>query len=360
MSKSIEDQFYEAFSQPADPLVGHEPTWELLYRWPSEPKNDVLTVTAPFYGDVVNEETGKVNNTNQVDIAYTTWGDKGIPVIMLHGVPTNRRQYYPMQKRLARFCRTLSFDMLGMGESSKIRNYGFTENDGSQEAWSWLYDLTYIAELIKTVFPREKVVFVADDWGGGILAHAIERLQDLLLGAVFIDPVAFDGYPVSEIQAFGRGSMLPDEKIAELFGGADQTMVQIFKTMVYDQNTYNQYNLRDYKFPYIDTDYERSEFRDGEDATSMTLRLKLDAMKNLMDRASILSSALLLPYSKIMNPKGVQYNTVEIPILVLWGEDDNMMPATQLYRYMWAMPEARVSVKYIPRVVILRPRINRI
>ena len=108
IENSLEVAFYEAFSQPADPLAGHEPTWELLYRWPAEPVNGSITVTAPFVGDVMDETTSEVVRTNQVNIAYTLWGDKGLPVIMLHGVPTNRRQYYPMQKRLSRFCRTLS------------------------------------------------------------------------------------------------------------------------------------------------------------------------------------------------------------------------------------------------------------
>ncbi len=64
-----------------------------------------------------------------------------------------------------------------------------------------------------------------------------------------LDPIAFDGYPVNEIQAIGRASMIPDTPEADAmsagaFGAFDQTLVQIYKTMVYDPNVYNQYNLR--------------------------------------------------------------------------------------------------------------------
>jgi len=83
-----------------------------------------------------------------------------------------------------------------------------------------------------------------NDWGGGILSHYASRYDDSrLLGIIYVDPIAFDGYPVNEIQAIGRAADLPDDKFEMLMGSADQNFTQILKTMVHDPSKFNQYNL---------------------------------------------------------------------------------------------------------------------
>ena len=39
----------------------------------------------------------KKNGKYFVDIAFTAMGDVGPLILFLHGVPTNRRQYYPLK-----------------------------------------------------------------------------------------------------------------------------------------------------------------------------------------------------------------------------------------------------------------------
>jgi pimeloyl-ACP methyl ester carboxylesterase len=73
-----------------------------------------------------------------------------------------------------------------------------------------------------------------------------------------------------------------------------------------------------------------------------------DAIRVLTDRAAILAPSLLLPYNKDKNPKGVKYLEITKPVLVMWGEKDNMMPPNQAYRFMWAIPQSRVSISRIP------------
>jgi pimeloyl-ACP methyl ester carboxylesterase len=313
-------------------------------------------------------EDGQYKITNEFKIAYTVWGDRGPIVLFLHGVPTNRRQWWPIQKRVAPFARTVSIDMLGMGESDKPRDYGINRDGSKQypddlnDPWDWINDVEYVDQLMNTLFPGEKFTFVADDWGSGINSHYAAIFDSNRLdGFVQLDPIAFDGYPVAEIQAIGRASQIPvefrhgmdDGEFKEAMGAFDQTVVQIFKTMVYDPNVYNQYNLRDLKFPYADVDYERNRINqqtgEREYATSLTLGLNFEAIRVLADRAAILSPALLLPYDEAQNPKGVNYERISVPSLILWGEYDNMMPTNQIYRFKLAMPNSRVHIHKIPR-----------
>jgi pimeloyl-ACP methyl ester carboxylesterase len=342
---------YEAFSHAPDADVGTEVRWG-IYRSIPKPTHNKITVQTPFSG--FKNSQGSQTKTNEFNIAYTQWGDKGPLVLLLHGVPTNRRQWRPVQERLAPFCRTIAIDMLGMGESDKPLQYGVGEDanavakklfdrdhlpGGEWKPWDWIFDVVYVEQLMQMLYGDEKFVFVADDWGSGINSHyAAQFGSQRLLAHIQLDPIAFDGYPVSEIQAIGRTSAIKDEaQFRAAMGAIDQTMVQIFKTMVHHPDkVYNQYSLRSIKFPYIDTDYERSAYRDGEDADSMTLRLHWDAIRVLADRAAVLAPALLLPFNGEKNPRGVEYWNIDVPTAVLWGQYDNMMPEHQRHRFIWA------------------------
>nr|QBK92155.1 MAG: haloalkane dehalogenase [Pithovirus LCPAC304] len=344
---------YEAFSHSPDPDVGTEPR-RSIYRNVGKPQHGKALVKTPFSGIV--EENGEKILTDEMLIALTQWGDKGPIVLFLHGVPTNRRQWRPVQERLAPFCRTIAIDMLGMGESDKPLQYGKDQDvaavartlrlpkakpNNPYKPWDWIFDTGYINQLMLEFYGKEKFIFVADDWGGGINSHFTARYgSKRLLAHVQLDPIAFDGYPVSEIQAIGRASAIEDEATFQMAMGAlDQTMVQIFKTMVHKpDNVYNQYSLRSIKFPYIDVDYERPG------ASSMTMGLHWDAIRVLTDRSAILAPDLLLPYDAKKNPKGVKYDKIDVPTAVLWGDKDNMMPPLQRLRYIYAHSHPKAKV----------------
>jgi pimeloyl-ACP methyl ester carboxylesterase len=271
-------------------------------------------------------------------------------------VPTNRKQWEEVQGQVSRFCKTISIDMLGMGESSKPRLYGRRHSQAANDRWCWENDVDYIEKLMQQEYPGRKFVFIADDWGSGIASHYAARHNDRLDALIQVDPVSFDGYPVNEIQAIGRASEIPntpegDSQFAMLFAAFDQTLVQILKSMVYDPAKYNQYNLRYLTFPYVDVDYERNGGGDGikDVAKSTTMRLKMHNLRVLSDRAAILSPALLLPHHPQHNPMGVNYQSITIPTLIMWGEYDNMMPAAQTQRFANVLGTDDVQITYIPR-----------
>ncbi|MBI4513696.1 MAG: alpha/beta hydrolase [Gemmatimonadetes bacterium] len=352
---------YEALSHAPVREAGNKPDLT-IYRSPGKPQFGRFQFEAPAEGLVQrNPPHGTETKwTREFEIAWTKWGDAGPLVLFLHGVPTNRAQWEPTQKEVARFCRTISIDMLAMGESTKPRLYGRKDkpnlNPGDNTQWYWPGDVHYIEKLMQHEFKGEKFFFVADDWGSGILSHYAAKHNDRLLGIAHLDPITFDGYPVNEIQAIGRASQIPDtpegdQQFAMLFGAFDQTLVQIYKTMVYDPNVYNQYNLRWITFPYVDVDYERNRAGDGvsDVAKSTTLRLKLHPMRVLAERAAILSPALLLPHHPEKNPNGVKYQDTTVPALILWGEYDNMMPAAQTQRFAYVLGTDDVEIQYVPR-----------
>ena len=88
-------------------------------------------------------------------------------------------------------------------------------------------------------YPDRKFIFIADDWGSGIASRHAAKLPHRLDALVQAYPIAFDGYPVNEIQANGWAAEIPNTKeggdqFALLFAAFDQTLVRILKSMVYD------------------------------------------------------------------------------------------------------------------------------
>jgi pimeloyl-ACP methyl ester carboxylesterase len=347
---------YEALSHPPARSAGNEVDLS-IYREVGKPIYGTFKYKAPSEGLVlVNPPHGTETKwTNDFEIAHTKMGVKGPVILFLHGVPTNRRQWEDIQAHVSRFARTISIDMLGMGESTKPRMYGKKHDTALNDSWEWKNDLDYINKLMAHEYPGEKFIFVADDWGGGIASSYAAKYNDQLNALVELDPIAFDGYPVNEIQAIGRASMIPntpegDAMFAGAMGAFDQTLVQIYKTMVYDSSKYNQYKLRNVIYPYVDVDYARNTAGDGSDvASSITMGLKMHNIRVLADRAAILSPALLLPYDAEKNPKGVNYSNITVPTLIMWGEYDNMMPAAQTQRYANVLGTDDVQITYIPR-----------
>ena len=313
-------------------------------------------------------------------VAYTRTGDRGPLIAMHHGVPTNRRQKWPLQEALARFCRTIAFDFLGMGESQMPRLYGKRDRVrevldgggyvvgatfdparlGEFEAWHWREDVRYVDALMQSLYAGQLFVYESDDWGSGPGTTYAAEHDGRLNATVLTDPIAFDGHPVKEIEAIGRLALVPDDPMQPgnafqlLVGAFDQTLWQIYKTMVHRQDeVYDQYTLRDIIFPYAWVDYENADtqpaIHPAQPASSTTMGLRTHAIHVLADRSSILSPKLLLP----LDPKtgiGVNYLRVTKPVLVMWGENDNMMPAAQgTARFANAMRNAQVQVHYVPR-----------
>lgn len=322
----------------------------------------VLDKKRGVFVPIVGEFGHKTIETTSIDIAYTRMGDRGPPMVFLHGVPANRHQWWPVQKRCASFARTLALDVLGMGESSKPLNH-------PEHLLDWVYHTPYVFDVIQKVFGDTPVMLVADDWGAGVAQHFAARYPDTVFALVLQDPIAFDGYPVSEYQAVGRDlyqgvraaqnntdAPLAVDKQGQLRPGAfaqaaaafDQTLVQMFKTMVHNPDSvYNQYSLRTLKGTYVDVNYERLQNVDrvserkagiaGEDWTSLTGRVNHHAIAMLAILASRLAPAQLLPYDAQRNPRGVMFQRLTMPVMVLWGAYDNMMPATQVHRFALAL-----------------------
>ncbi len=348
MSTLTDEQRYEILTTPTVQARGHkmnvtdmyggiEGFEEGFYRWTSDSTHSI-------------EPEGIINN--EFDIFYRKMGVsiRSPPILFLHGVPTNLNQYTEIQRYHARIgFRTIAIDMMGMGRSSKPLSYktNATYKDGTREnAWLWKYDMEYIYKLMSDMYPDDaKFFFVADDWGAGIaLTYACsESYRSTVEHLFLIDPIAFDGYPIDEIQTVGLSSLLPYDKFKEAMMAFPQTLVQILKTMVHDPSVFDQFILRDFMFPYVVNDYTTNP-----KLNSTTMVPKFEAIRVLANRAAILSPSLLLPRTE-ENPQGIDYDGLQCNMSIIWGAQDNMMPSmqAQTFRNMFDSDNIMVFIDYV-------------
>lgn len=331
----MNERLYDIITHPRDEFVGSKPDLT-VYKFYNDLHEQV------DMEQVIDTPEVREHYNDPVTISYTTFGkvmSEHTPrILILHGVPTNKTQWYPTAKLLGLFAYVVCIDMVGMGKSSKH----FFGSD-APEYWKWKYDTLYLRPFVRKLFGSRQFIFISDDWGSGIHNKYATMYNEDLEASVFMNPVIFDGYPVNEIQAIGRAYNLPDKEFRMAMGAFDQTLVQILKTMVYKSSKWNQYNLRDIVRTYAAVDYERTG------ANSVTMELNYDNIRVLAERASALSSDQLLPFHEDKNPEGSDFSAVTHDILFVWGAKDNMMPERQGIRAMNVFWSAEVEFKPIPK-----------
>ncbi len=324
----------------------------------------------------------------------------GNPTILIHGVPVSSVQNLPLQQRMSPFADVFNLDMLGMGESDAPLN---------NIAYTWAMDAFYLLQVADYVFAdnekysssQGRFHLFADDWGGGIALTFATFFPNNLASLTLLNPIAFTGYEVAEIGAIGRAAPLlvvgkddqthigdlikrgsdlhipgpprttarvlalrelwyaqkrgpegdPTHKFAQVMATFDETVVQILKTMVVHPEVFNAYRLRSLMAPYKDTE----SFTGDGIGPSFTRSLKFDRIAVLALRSANLDPNILLPYDEKKNPFGLSVERLcervggRLPVLILWGIKDNMMPPAQRHKFANALVNfARVRTEYVP------------
>lgn len=284
---------------------------------------------------------------------------RDLPCIMLlHGVPMNRKLKFEIMKQLGKMAFVCTVDMLGMGESDMPHDYGKKEfpyevppkskqdADNFNRAWDWEHDVPYMRLLMKAHLPKKygldpekKWVFQADDWGAGILKRYLcEHPEELALG-IFVNPIFLDGYFVIEIGTIGKLSAVwktnPDAFMQQSMA-LPQIMLGIEKYMVLNRWKMNRYteeqNLGTYQF----TNYQAGGIAAHMPQNAWNLVV-------LADRSSRLAPRQLQPYDARSNPWGCRVENVKTPIEIIWGWQDQMMPPAQVWRAIYLFGQARVN-----------------
>ena len=113
--------------------------------------------------------------------------DHDIPVIMVHGLPTNPRVWrYVIPQISTENVRCLAWEQVGFGQSA-FEGLGLDISIPKQA--EYLYDWLQHMDITKAIF-------VAHDYGGGVVQQLVANHPEVAAGLVFSDVVAYENWPV--------------------------------------------------------------------------------------------------------------------------------------------------------------------
>jgi 2-hydroxymuconate-semialdehyde hydrolase len=231
------------------------------------------------------------------ELAYVDVGD-GPPVVLLHGFPTSSYLWRGLVPLLAARFRVVAPDLLGYGDSDHPRDAPL---DIAAQA-------DYVRELVDHL-ELDRFALVAHAHGGGV-AQLLVLAGAPVETAVLLDPIAFDAWPV------GGTRDLRDRDPDSLTGDdVDAWVREAFVAGTVDPSSLREDDLRAYIRPWV----------------------KPDGPKALWRAARALDGHGLAGHE-------AAFASWELPVLLLWGEDDPFLPTELGERLHEAIPSSSLGL----------------
>jgi pimeloyl-ACP methyl ester carboxylesterase len=233
---------------------------------------------------------------------YVGDGDSGLPVLLIHGVPSGAFRWRPVQKLISPYLKTYAYDLIGMGKSDKpLQGWDYTFINDAHQVASLMDHLGY-----------DRMVICGDDWGGGIaliFASLYPQRTDLL---IVMDPVCLDIWPVPEIEAVGRAYFIEDDdQFLAAMNDLPAKMAQTLRTMIHKPWKLTSLDQREYMEPFMTVDYGKGGSQINGDNAYATL--KLAGIRALAKRAASMDTNWT---------NRLDYTRITAPTMILWGAHD--------------------------------------
>jgi pimeloyl-ACP methyl ester carboxylesterase len=230
------------------------------------------------------------------EMAYVDMGD-GPPVLLLHGFPTSadlwRREAWLIAQRM----RVIAPDLIGYGESDKPAEADLTEPAQAG----------YVRELLEALGINE-VAIVGHDIGGAI-AQMLALDGPLRVHAlVLLDPACFDAWPVEGVRMIQ--AVLPEQETAPF---VEEILREAFVVGIAHQSRIEPGVVDGYVEPW------------KQDPAAFFRAARGLSGKGLAGRDDDLAG-------------------LDVPALIIWGEDDPYLPAELAERLGDAIPLSTVAL----------------
>ena len=156
-------------------------------------------------------------------------------LLMVHGIPTNARLWRHLQEHLKDKYTTYAMDMVGYGMSDMPLD-------------KFEHTLTNQAEAIRAVIEalslKGEVILVAHDHGGGAAQIFASKYCDHISRLILINPVAYDYWPVLEVEAFNGLVGASDEALGGAMQQAAANFGMLLRTGSHDKIAFTDQNVK--------------------------------------------------------------------------------------------------------------------
>jgi 2-hydroxymuconate-semialdehyde hydrolase len=227
------------------------------------------------------------------ELAYVDEGD-GPPVVLLHGFPSSSARWRGLVPLLAGRMRVIAPDMLGYGESDK------PDADLTMTAQAG-----YVRELLGRLGIGD-VAVVGHDLGGAVaqLLAMDGRVRTLLL----LDAACFDAWPIEGVKMLQEAT--PEQQTAEFV----ESVVRLtFDLGVAHEGRVDERSLGAYVEPWL------------RDPPAFFRAVRAIDGKGLAGREAELAA-------------------VDVPTLIIWGEEDPFLPPELAERLGDVLPSSTVAL----------------
>lgn len=261
------------------------------------------------------------------DIHFTREGEGGLPIVLIHGVPSASFRWRPAQQLISPYLRTYAFDLIGLGKSDKPLS-----------GWDYTFpnDAHIIAELIKG-WGYEKMIICGDDWGGGIAPLFASMYPQMTELCIAIDPVSYNYWPVPEIEGVGRAHFIEDDQeFLKAMSDFPGKLAQTLRTMISKPWKLTSLDQREYIEPYQTVDYAGGGSQINRDAGYA--QLKLEPLRALAKRAASMDPNWMLK---------LDFAAITAPTMILWGSRDIFLDPKVRFRLKNDIVNAPVRVQLV-------------
>jgi len=230
---------------------------------------------------------------------------QGKPLLLLHGYALSHWSWRRIVPALAAEHDVIAIDLPGFGESDRPRTVDF-----GYDALAYMQ----IAVGVLDELGIDRAAFVGHSMGGAVSLVTAARYPDRVDRLVLVDPLVYpfrlppEGYPL----------LLPYAGPALFQALSSRTMMRRFMTRL----IYHDPSL--VTDEWVDYVWERMNRPNGFLAAHAALRF-------IMQPASVAASV----------------RAVRAPVLVVWGEEDRLFPASHARRLATDLPGAKVCL--VPR-----------
>jgi haloalkane dehalogenase len=133
---------------------------------------------------MISEEeryTRKNAHVLEYSMSYVDEGT-GDPIVLLHGNPTSSYLWRNIIPHLSGLGRCVAPDLIGMGDSDKLKNSG-------PDSYSFIEHRKYLDALLEEIGVIEKVTLVGHDWGSALGFDWAYRHPNKVKGIVYMEAI---------------------------------------------------------------------------------------------------------------------------------------------------------------------------
>lgn len=290
--------------------------------------------------------------SSTVKLRYSQWGpapsENSVPptrLLLIHDALDSRKGWWCCQRLLSPFIDTISVDLLGSGESSKPRginlssssettkDVGMKAAEGTEEEttelvpWSYEFHAQYLIEMIRILWPTEKVYIAGVGWGAQIGITMASMYEDIA-GVIMINPPGLTKSIHPELAYLGiyHLAQIPSDELLE---SSHVSILHLIREALI-RNLHNQ-------------------------SHQAPINLILEQY-NSLDRKRILIDQLIsmtnFNYQELPriddNVYGLQIENIKAPILVISGEKDSIYPQTSnnLYPLVYYNTSVEIQTRH--------------